>query len=670
MSATSLKDLLRKRVMDDMIKAVQPAAKWKLLVVDSNSAKLLSTICKSHEILQENVTVIEDMSQKRQPFPNYEAIYFVTPTARTIDKIIADFKQDKPIYLAAHIFFTASLDDSLFDKIKKSGISKFIKGCKEMNIDFIDRRAHAQLTSLLNTLGDSPFIRFWDPAGNGNGIAGKLARMVQQEMKDLEARDDGFPVKSDYRKTILIIVDRTFDMMAPLLHEFTYQAMMNDLICGEKGRPTDLPGGIAHPGYFLPNPNYASLDESDAIWLLIRHWHFAEAVDHILSSFSKFLNENKAASAAVGANNNASGIDALKAMKDTLSALPQFQSLKTKYSTHISVCQECKSLFEKRNLDLVAAVQQDMATGETSDGKAIRNAMLDLIPVLDNKRTTPYDKLRSLMVYIIGMNGLQDMERRRLLETAKISPEDSQAITNLGLFDVTLSSGQDKKTNRDKRYTYWGSYKQERKKKKSKNEDSMPYDLSRYVPLVKKVIEDQIANSVPKDGMPWVEEPKPEDLGITSNTLKMFRFTSNGLVPPDPNYPHSLRTTRASWSGRTRAQKANNDDEKDKEKIDLRVNGSRIILFSLGGLTYSEIRAAYEVTRDTQREIYIGMPTRLLIVGSTFVYNPAQFIDVLKELHKVDLPALPTSPTATELPKDDPKEKKGVSVGGIFGKKK
>ena len=104
--------------MEDMIKAVQPAAKWKLLVVDSNSAKLLSNICKSHEILQENVTgmyqvinllplVIEDMSIKRQPFPNYEAIYFVTASARIIDKIISDFKQEKPIYLAAHLFFTS-----------------------------------------------------------------------------------------------------------------------------------------------------------------------------------------------------------------------------------------------------------------------------------------------------------------------------------------------------------------------------------------------------------------------------------------------------------------------------------------------------------------------------------------------------------------------------------
>jgi hypothetical protein len=110
--------------------------------------------------------------------------------------------------------------------------------------------------------------------------------------------------------------------------------------------------------------------------------------------------------------------------------------------------------FEKRNLDLVAAVQQDLATGEASDGKAIKNSMMDLIPVLDNKKTSPLDKLRSLIIYIIAMNGVQDMERRRLLETAKINSEDSQAISNLSLFDVILSSSQDKKSNKDKVFSF------------------------------------------------------------------------------------------------------------------------------------------------------------------------------------------------------------------------
>lgn len=116
-------------------------------------------------------------------------------------------------------------------------------------------------------MGDFPFIRYYDPLGSKDGICAKLAGMVHQELKELSARDDTFPLKTDYRRTIFIIVDRTFDMMAPFLHEFTYQALLNDLMCGEKARPVELQGGISNPSYFLPLPAYVSLDETDAIWV-------------------------------------------------------------------------------------------------------------------------------------------------------------------------------------------------------------------------------------------------------------------------------------------------------------------------------------------------------------------------------------------------------------------
>ncbi len=45
-------------------------------------------------------------------------------------------------------------------------------------------------------------------------------------------------------------------------------------------------------------------------------------------------------------------------MKETISALPQFQEMKSKYSVHINICQECKSIFEKRKLDKIAAFEQ------------------------------------------------------------------------------------------------------------------------------------------------------------------------------------------------------------------------------------------------------------------------------------------------------------------------
>ncbi|KAJ2997799.1 vacuolar sorting protein VPS33/slp1 [Globomyces sp. JEL0801] len=631
------------------------------------------------------------MSQKRQPFPNYEAIYFVTPTVKTIDKIIADFKQDKPVYLAAHIFFISSLDDAFVKKIKESGIvGKYIKTLKEMNVDFIALEQqifsldmplsmfplyspsslpfqHAELQkitkklmSLLITLGDAPAIRYFDPSGSKDGVASKLAHMLSDEVNTLvKENDPSYPVKNDYRKTVLLIVDRSFDMMAPLLHEFTYQAMVQDLICGDKSKLPEGVTGITHPLYFSPLPMYASLDESDPVWMTTRHWHFEDAKQHISSNFNTFLNENKAASVATSSASQTTGIDALKQMKETLASLPQFHAQKAQFSIHINMLQECNTLLTRRKLDLVASVQQDLATGEKSNATPLKNAMLDLIPVLDHKATLPNDKLRSLMIYIIAMQGIHDVERKRLLETAKFTPDDSQAINNLSFFNVRLSSMMERPKEADLgRYSYWGSVRQERKK----NKHTEVYELSRYVPLIKRLLQDQIGNNVPKDCMPWVSEPSADELGISNNNnFKLFKFTNtNGIVPPDPNYPNSLRTTRASWAGQSRVRKSKDDPAKP-ELIDWRKNGSRIIVFSLGGLTYSEVRSAYEVSREAQREVYMG---------GTFLYHPTQFTDILRELHKGDLPILPAStPSQVNIEidkKDEGKEKKG----GLFSKKK
>ncbi|KAI9489496.1 hypothetical protein BDB00DRAFT_843194 [Zychaea mexicana] len=40
----------------EIIKSVQPAGRWKLVVVDSLSLKILNSACKMYDILEENVS--------------------------------------------------------------------------------------------------------------------------------------------------------------------------------------------------------------------------------------------------------------------------------------------------------------------------------------------------------------------------------------------------------------------------------------------------------------------------------------------------------------------------------------------------------------------------------------------------------------------------------------
>ncbi|RUS12856.1 Sec1-like protein [Jimgerdemannia flammicorona] len=92
-----------------------------------------------------------------------------------------------------------------------------------------------------------------------------------------------------------MIVDRTIDPSAPFLHEFTYQAMMNDLL------PMDQNGTRYTYTFTQADGTSAEkevvIEEADSIYASIRHLHIAECSDRLISQFNEFVKENKAAQA-------------------------------------------------------------------------------------------------------------------------------------------------------------------------------------------------------------------------------------------------------------------------------------------------------------------------------------------------------------------------------------
>lgn len=55
--------------------------------------------------------VVEDVEINRQPLSKLEAIYFLSPTATSVDALIRDFDpavKKKRMYAQVHVFFTSS----------------------------------------------------------------------------------------------------------------------------------------------------------------------------------------------------------------------------------------------------------------------------------------------------------------------------------------------------------------------------------------------------------------------------------------------------------------------------------------------------------------------------------------------------------------------------------
>lgn len=128
-----------------------------------------------NDIMGEGITIVEDLHKKRQLLPKLEAIYILTPTPNSVEKLIADFSGDSR-YKAAHLFFTETCPRELFEMLAKSKLAPYVKTFKEMNMAFIPYETQVFCLESVDT-----FKLFFNPRDRGilirnlETIAGQIA---------------------------------------------------------------------------------------------------------------------------------------------------------------------------------------------------------------------------------------------------------------------------------------------------------------------------------------------------------------------------------------------------------------------------------------------------------------------------------------------------------------
>lgn len=178
-----------------------------------------------------------------------------------------------------------------------------------------------------------------------------------QDELDLYAKfHEDFPPPTNRPRGALFIVDRSMDLFAPLLHEFTYQAMAFDLLPIREGDKTTY-HTVINEG--MPNQEIKDIEitEKDKLWVENRHRHMKDTIDKLMSDFQRFIKDNPNFT-----KDSEGGANSLNAIKDMLAGLPQFQELKEAYALHLGMAQESMNRFQKFKLPDLAAVEQVSTT--------------------------------------------------------------------------------------------------------------------------------------------------------------------------------------------------------------------------------------------------------------------------------------------------------------------
>ena len=137
MPAKSLQTLVKQRYLN-ALHTVQPASRWKNLVVDAHTMEYMNAVMRMFDILEQNVTKVDRIEKHRDPEPGIETAYILCPTTQNVNRIIQDMTptHDRPaLYDAAHVFFVDAISDELVTKLTNSKAGIRLKQLVELFIN-------------------------------------------------------------------------------------------------------------------------------------------------------------------------------------------------------------------------------------------------------------------------------------------------------------------------------------------------------------------------------------------------------------------------------------------------------------------------------------------------------------------------------------------------------
>lgn len=610
--------------------------------MDKFTVKIMSYSCKMADITEEGVSLVEDLYKRRQPLPSMDAIYFIQPTKENIVMFLSDMSGRSPLYKKAYVFFSSPIQKDLVSQIKKDlSVLPRIGALSEMNLEYFPIDSQGFITDHERAL-EELFCESAEGFNKYNACLNTMAtristvfasmrefpRVHYRVAKTIDASTmttlrDMVPTKiaagvwnylSKYKTSIpefpqtetceLLIVDRSVDQIAPIIHEWTYDAMCHDLLFMDGNKYVhEVPsknGSVSEKREVL-------LEDHDPVWLELRHAHIADASERLHDKMTHFVSKNKAAQlhqARTGAELST------RDLQKMVQALPQYSDQIDKLSLHVEIAGKLNSIIREQCLRDVGQLEQDLVFGDAGTKELINFFRTQLGVSRENK-------LRLLMIYAaINPEKFESDKGTKLMQLAGLSTDDMIAVNNMRCLcaDTKKASGGGFTLKFD-------VHKKKHGHRKERTGEESAWALSRFYPVLEELIEKLSKGELPKDEYNCMNDPSPSFHGLPSTTSTSARTS--------PAHSMRSRRTGGSW-----ARPRGSDDGYSSDSVlkhassDFKKLGQRIFVFVIGGATRSELRAAHKLTSKLKREV---------ILGSSSLDDPPQFITKLKMMSAEEL---------------------------------
>ena len=585
LTTNSLKSLSIHRIQNDMIQTVllHNNNNPTLLILDDTTAKILNSFLSITSLINCNIFSIERLLTKRQPFPNYDAIYFISPTSESCKQISIDFNNPrKPMYNRVHIFFSHKIEDTTFDILVNRILVPRVSHCKELNLDYYLRDSNLfdfnmnnynfQLFSNKTTpdIYNKTITSYCDKLLTICAVCDlypniqyqkrsehclKIAEMLNSSLKSL--------FRAKERKGILLLTDRSIDPTSPLMHDYNYETMVYDLLT------------FTHQNELNYNNLKGKLDDSDELWQIYKDLHLVQVFETISEDFNAFMNSDLA---KVGKAN----LNTFNDMEHCLKNLTGYKQKNIQFSLHLKIAEEINKKFKSQQLAKIIDLEQDIISGIDEYGASINEKNIMKKFALLKKELEQLNQIPDIMrllAIVVNCLDINEKDFDMLAGTANKDLFYNFAALGVDVFLSTVTKCRRKGNKIEKAVI------KQMKQKLSQIE----YKVLRSSPKIANVVEMCAKYCLNKSEFAFIEEPK--------NLVAVQRYGRRNLF-----------------------NKGNIISDLDDDK-------PLLILFNVGGLAHNEISAVNNLEKE-------GNINYKVIIGSTGIYNAEQYMKEITNLHK------------------------------------
>jgi vacuolar protein sorting-associated protein 45 len=392
----------------------------KVLLLDASTTQIVSSVYSQTEILDQQVYLVSRLddeaatengaaSQNKTPNSHLKAVCFLRPTLSNVDLLVRELS--KPRFSEYHIFFSGILSTGLLRKLAECDEREKVRQVQEFYADFLPVNEDLLTIQCRYTLAMTVAAgTSWAPKyasqyeRNLQGLQSMLLALKRQpsairyaghspcaeelanDIHEAIQGDEIFQFRNSNRSggLLLLVLDRRDDPVTPLLSQWTYQAMVHELL-GLNNHRVILRGA----------PNVAKdLEEvvlsatQDEFFRLNRHKNFGELGEEIQRLLKDYQRQT--------AQHNSANLNTIEDMQAFMDKFPELRSRSHTVSKHVAIMGELARLVGVCSLMDVSQFEQELACADDHNAH-----WRELMEKLSSTSVKIPDKLRLGLLYAL-----------------------------------------------------------------------------------------------------------------------------------------------------------------------------------------------------------------------------------------------------------------------------